>query len=108
MLACCTADVLVDVAAQACAGVGLGLSDFLLEEACDGGHLTVSYQCCKAPAAACSERSAALEVCVGEDILMTLAEQWCGESGQSVVDFQPGDACDEGGFHSLSTTCCSD
>lgn len=107
MEACCTADVLVDVAAQDCAGLELDLADFVLEQACDGGHLSVSYQCCKDPVEACSVRSAALETCVSTDILMALAEQWCAETGRSVAEFVPSEACEDGSYRGLSATCCA-
>jgi hypothetical protein len=108
MDACCTADVLVDIAAQGCAGVDLTLREFALEEACDGGHYQVSYQCCLIPQDTCTERSARLEVCVAEDVLMSLAEQWCGETGQVVADILPGDECADGTSQSVQATCCGE
>lgn len=46
MEACCSLEVLAEVAEEECDSYGLKLAELRLEKSCTDGHRQVSYQCC--------------------------------------------------------------
>ena len=106
MDSCCSVDVLVDVAAQGCADYGLELSDFVLQDACSGGHRQVDFQCCKAEMSGCTTEEVELEACVGEGIVADLAEQVCSDSGQQLSSFEAIQGCGADTYQGVEVTCC--
>ena len=105
MEACCSLEVLADVAAEECDSYGLMLADFRLEESCAGGHRQVSYQCCLDDAQ-CAMETVTLESCIGDAALATMAEQICADGGRVVLDLSFADACAEGSHRSAAFACC--
>lgn len=106
MDSCCSVGVLVDEAAQECAGYGLELSDFVLQDSCSGGHRQIDYQCCKTGMSECSTEEVALEACVGEGIVTDIAEQVCADVGQELSSFEPRQACGADTYQGVEVTCC--
>jgi hypothetical protein len=106
MDSCCSADVLVDVAAEECQSYGLLLSDFVLENACSSGHQQVDYQCCRAEMSGCSTQEVSLEACVGEGVLSALAEEVCADLGQELTSAEPSQECGADSYQGVVVTCC--
>ncbi len=102
---CCGVEVLVEAAAEGCTDYGLQLASFELEDACNGGHHRVSYQCCR-DSDSCTERSVTLDACVGEAVLASLADDKCLDTGEQAVDLNLTDACGDGTFQSVDFACC--